>query len=322
MAIAQGIFQTVAYGKQTALGVPAAVGAGQELPRTTFDMNLAKTTFQSNRITRHQQASGTRHGTQRAEGTYSDEISCGTHTALWAALLRNGWAEGDAGVTPGALWVPQDGHTDDIFTFEGWRSDVNESRRYKDVKVTQAQISVQPNGMATVGFSLMGRDMEVAETQYFTAPAPADGNIPASGAVGEIFVDGDSVAVVTGANITINGNGSVGDVIGSKLTPDVFRGIINVTGDFSLYHEDKATLQKYLDEATISFAVQLDEPGGDEFIRFSMPRVTITGYTMADAAGAVTAQCSFNADMNEDGATDREKSIILIEDTRVTAVTP
>lgn len=319
MAIAQGIFQSVAYGKQSALGTPALANSGKQLPRTTFDMNLVKNTFQSNRITEHQQASGTRHGTQRAEGSYNDEISCGTHKDLWAALLRGPWAEGEAGVSAGAVWVPQSGHTDDIFTFEGWRSDVTESRLYPDTKVVQAQIAVQPNGMATVNFSLMGRDMEVAAVRHFTAPAPAVGNIPASGAVGQISVDGVAIAVVTAANITINGNGSVGDVIGSKLTPDVFRGIVNVSGDFSLYHQDKAILQKYLDEATISFAIKLDEPGGDDYIRFSMPLVTITGYTMQDAAGAVVAQCQFNADMNEAGADAKAKSIVLIEDTRVAA---
>lgn len=317
MAIAQGIFQSIAYGKQSELGTPAAAGNGQLLPRTSFDMNLTKSTFQSNRIVQHQQASGTRHGTQRAEGGYNDEVCCGTHKDLWAALLRGPWTEGEAGVSAGELWVPQTGHTDDIFTFEGWRSDVGESRLFPDTKVVQAQISVQPNGMATVNFSLMGRDMQVADSQHFTAPTAAVGNTPASGAVGEISVDGTPVAVVTGANITINGNGETGDVIGSKLTPDIFRGIINVTGDFSLYHQDKAVLQKYLDEATISFSVKLDEPGGDDYIRFSMPLVTITGYTMQDAAGATIAQCQFNADMNEAGVDAKAKSIILIEDTRV-----
>lgn len=318
-AIAQGIYQVVAYGKQAALGTKALAASGKQLPRTTFDMNLAKNTFQSNRINTHQQASGTRHGTQRTEGAYNDEISCGTHKDLWAALLRGPWTEGEAGVTPGALFVPQAGHTDDVFTFEGWRSDIAESRVFADTKVTQAQISVQPNGMATVGFTLMGRDMEVAAVQYFTAPAPAVGNTPASGAVGEILVDGVAVAVVTGANITINGNGSVGDVIGSKMTPDVFRGIVNVTGDFSLYHKDKSILEKYLNEATIAFAIKLDEPGGTDYIKFSLPLVTITGYTMQDAAGAATAQCQFNADMNEAGADAKAKSIVLIEDTRIAA---
>src|SRR5690606_40171793 len=69
------------------------ISNGQQLPRTTFDMNLVKNTFQSNRIVEHQQASGTRHGTQRAEGSYNDEISCGTHKDLWAALLRGPWTE-------------------------------------------------------------------------------------------------------------------------------------------------------------------------------------------------------------------------------------
>lgn len=311
MAIAQGIFQIVAYGKQTALGTPAPAGNGQQLPRTSLNVNLTKNTFQSERIVAHQQASGTRHGTMHTEGTYNDEISCATHKDLWAALLRGSW-DGD-----GKLFVPQTGHTDDIFTFEGWRSDINESRVFVDTKVVEAAVRVEPNGMATVGFSLMGRDMTVGSSRHFTNPTEAVTNTPASGAVGEVKVDGSPIAVVTGANFTISGNAEVGDVIGSKKTPDVFRGVISVSGDFNVYHENKDILQKYLNEATMSLAIQLDEPGGTEYIRFTMPRLTITSYEIEDVAGAATASCSFSADMNEAGADAESKSIILIEDSRL-----
>lgn len=319
MAIAQGIFKQVAYKKEATFGTKPGPTDGKVLPRTSFTLNLAKETFQSNRIALHQQASGTRHGTRRIEGSYDDEISCETHKDFWAALLRNNWTPGDVGVSPGVLFVPQSGHTDDSFTFEEWRSDITTSQVYTGVKVVGAQVNVQPNGMATVSFSLMGQDMDsvIGNTRYFTTPAPLPGNIPASGAVGELLVDGSGVAVVTSADFNINGNGSTEGVLGASVTPDVFRGIIQVSGNFSLFHQDKTMLEKYINEQTIGLAIKLDEPGGSHHITMSMPKVTITSYTVNDIPGGAVASCAFNADMDESGATDMEKSIISIEDTRI-----
>jgi hypothetical protein len=322
MAIAQGIYKVVGYKKETTFGTKATAAGANTIPRTNFALNLIKNAFQSNRMTTHQQASGTRHGTRRVEGSYQDEISCGTHKDFWAALLRGPWTTGTVSpAAPGRLWVPQTGHTDDSFTFEEWRKDITESRVFVGVKVTQAAVSVQPNGMATVNFSLMGQDMDstIGTAQYFTAPTALADNEPASGAIGEIAVDGSAVAVVTSADFTVNGNASVGEVIGAAVTPDVFRGTLTVTGNFTLYHKDKALLQKYLDEDTIALAIKLDEPNGTDYIKFSMPRITITSYTSEDVNGGVTAQCAFNADINDAGADAEAKSILKIEDTRIAA---
>lgn len=319
MAIADAVFKVVGYKKETTFGTKATASGASTLPRTGFTLNVLKNAFQSARIVGHQQASGTRHGSRRIEGTYNDEVSCETHKDFYAALLRNSWTTVSGG-SPGYLNVPLTGHTDDSFTFEEWRSDITESIVYLGVKVVQAQVSVQPGGMATVSFSLMGQDVDstIGTTQYFTTPTALADNDPASGANGEVSVDGSPVAIVTSADFTINGNGSVGEVIGSNVTPDVFRGIITVTGSFNAYHKDKTLLEKYLTEDTISLAIKLDEPGGTEYIKFSMPKVTITSYTIDDAPnGGATASCQFNADINDAGADAKAKSLILIEDTRI-----
>lgn len=322
MAIAQGIFKQVAYKKETTFGTkPVASGASQ-FPRTDFTLNLMKEVFQSNRIVGHQQSAGTRHGTRRVEGTYNDEISCATHKDLWAALLRGPWTNGTVSpAAPGHVIVPQTAHTNDSFTFEEWRSDITTSQIYTGVKVVGAQVNVQPNGMATVGFSLMGQDMEstIGAVRYFTSPTALAGNTPASGAVGELLVDSSAVAVVTSADFNINGNGSTEGVIGSAVTPDVFRGIIQISGNFSLFHQNKTLLEKYINETAISLAIKLDEPGGTHYIKFSMPQVIIGSYQVNDVPGGAVASCAFNADMYEAGADAKAKSIILIEDSRITA---
>jgi hypothetical protein len=74
-----------------------------------------------------------------------------------------------------------------------------------------------------------------------------------------------------------------------------------------------------LDEDTIALAIKLDEPNGTDYIKFSMPRITITSYGVEDVNGGVTASCAFNADVNDSGADAEAKSVIRIEDSRVTA---
>lgn len=319
MAIANSIYKVVSYKKETTYGTKAVPTGASTIPRTSLTMNVVKNAFQSARIATHQQAGGTRHGAGYVEGSYADEVSCETHKDFWAALLRGPWTMVSGGGA-GFLNVPLTGHTNDSFTIEEWRSDIAESILYLGVKVVQAQVSVQPSGMATVNFSLMGQgtDPTIGAVQYFTTPTAVDENIPASGANGEISVNGAAVAIVTQADFTVNGNGSTGEVIGSKVTPDVFRGIINVTGSFTAYHKDKTLLEKYLNEQTIALAIELEEPGGTDSIKFSMPNVTITGYSLDDTpSGGATASCQFNADINQAGANAKAKSILLIEDTKV-----
>lgn len=319
MAISKGIFRTVALKKETTFGTKAGATGAQEMRRTTFDLNLIKDTYQSSQIATHQQIVDMRHGTRRVEGTLNDEISCSTHKDLWAALLRNAWVEGVVATpTPGKLFVPQSGHTNDSFTIESWRSDISVSEIATGCRITQAQISAPSNGMATVAFTVLGQDMETGAVQYFTAPTAATTTPVASGAIGEVKTDGAAIAVVTGAEFTINGNGTTGSVIGADVSPDVFVGVIEVSGQLTLYFQDKSLLDKFVGEETLSLSIQLDEGGtSTDFIRFSMPRIKLGSHTVADAAGEAIATCQFTALMNGDGLDAEAKSVILIEDSRI-----
>lgn len=321
MAISKGIFRTVALKKETTFGTKAGATGAQEMRRTTFDLNLIKDTYQSSQIATHQQIVDMRHGTRRVEGTLNDEISCTTHKDLWAALLRNAWVQGVVATpTPGHLFVPQSGHTNDSFTIESWRSDISVSETATGCRITQAQVSIPANGIATVGFTVLGQDMETATSRYFTTPTAATTTSVASGAIGEVKADGAAIAVVTGAEFTVNGNGTTGAVIGSDLSPDVFVGVVEVSGQLTLYMQDKTILDQFINEDTLSLSIQLDEGGTSaHFMRFSMPKIKLGSYTVADVAGEAVATCQFTALMDGDGLDAKAKSVILIEDSRIAA---
>ncbi|RQW15217.1 hypothetical protein EHS17_16020, partial [Rhodobacteraceae bacterium CH30] len=102
-------------------------------------------------------------------------------------------------------------------------------------------------------------------------------------------------------------------MIGSDLSPDVFVGVVEVTGQLTLYMQDKTILDQFINEDTLSLSIQLDEGGSSaHFMRFSMPKIKLGSYTVADVAGEAVATCQFTALMNGDGLDAKTKSVILI----------
>jgi len=137
MAIASGVGKLLIIGKEIAgqWGVPAASNTGKYYRRVTCDLNLTREQFQSAQIVSTAQTVSSRSGTDSVEGTLSDELSPGSHTDLWAGLLRGPWV---AGSTSGALtnvtaasagktytraagsWITDGFRVGDVVKFSGW----------------------------------------------------------------------------------------------------------------------------------------------------------------------------------------------------------
>jgi hypothetical protein len=98
--IASGVGKLLVIGKETVWGTPALTSAGKYYRRVTCDLNLTREQFQSAQIVSTAQTVDSRSGTDNVEGTLSDELAPGSHTDLWAGLLRGTWANG---ATSGAL---------------------------------------------------------------------------------------------------------------------------------------------------------------------------------------------------------------------------
>jgi len=92
MAIAQGIYKTLAYKKQAAKGTPSAGSGGQLLRRESATFKLAKATFSADEITSHMQHTGDSFGVRSADGTVNGVMSAGTQTDFEAAVLRADFA--------------------------------------------------------------------------------------------------------------------------------------------------------------------------------------------------------------------------------------
>lgn len=92
MPIAQGMYKTLAYKRQSALGTPASGSGAQFLRRETATFALQKDRFNSNEITTHQQYTGDTYGVQRASGTVAGVVSPGTYKDFLGSLVRADFA--------------------------------------------------------------------------------------------------------------------------------------------------------------------------------------------------------------------------------------
>lgn len=200
--------------------------------------------------------------------------------------------------------VPQSGHTRDYYTIEHWHSDIAQSEQFTDCVFTGMNVNVPPNGMTTVEFPVMGLDMGTGTAEYFTTPAlePAGGVL--AGLNGALLVNGLPVGNITGIQINVNGNYSApGGVIGKNVDPDIFPGVLEVTGQVTVLFQDAVMRDMFISEAIAKIvAVLVDSavpnPG---FTAFVMSKVKFGGATKDDGQQGLTLTMPFTALENTAG---------------------
>jgi hypothetical protein len=88
MTIAQGINKTVAYKKQSGLGVAASGAGGTLLRRVTTSINQTKDSYENNEIVSHQQSTGSTYGIAKSAGTLNGLLSGTTWMPFVGSLVR------------------------------------------------------------------------------------------------------------------------------------------------------------------------------------------------------------------------------------------
>ena len=114
MTVAQGLYKTVAYKKQSALGTPATGSGGTQVRRETATFAKTKGNFTSNEILSNQQYPGDTYGVSETSGTVNGLLSAGNWAPFFASLGRGALS---AGVTTTGASLIGDG----FFTgVRGW----------------------------------------------------------------------------------------------------------------------------------------------------------------------------------------------------------
>lgn len=257
-------------------------------------------------------------------------------TALTTTVMTVGTAASGASTQPEAViaatagdsvtcavvgqksWIPLTSHTSDAYAFEKWFADIEQSELYLDVRISSMRVQLPATGMATISFTMVGIDMTTGTAAYFTSPtAPTTLGLTAA-VNGFLRVGAADLAVVTGADFTLD-LGVAGDpVVGSNTIPSLSYGRAQVSGQIVAAFEDATLRDLFIDEteSAISLVLTTNNDIDADFLAFNFSRVKFGGADKSDPDGQITATMTFTALIDNDGgsAADTEKTTLSIQD--------
>lgn len=212
--------------------------------------------------------------------------------------------------------------TDTLFTIEEWYPDIAQSELFPDMRMSQLDIGLPASGNATVKISAMGLGVRTAGTaQVLTTPTAATTTNVLTSVRGALVVNGTQVVTVTGVTITIKATLTAeGPIVGSNYSPDMSRGLIEVSGQFTGLF-DTAVLKTLFDNETVTSlvcAMTADTTNSANFMAFSMSAIKLTGSDPDDGLKGIVRTYPFTASINLNGgaALANDQTIISIQDSQ------
>lgn len=172
------------------------------------------------------------------------------------------------------------GTTRRAFCFEERESDIDGSEIFEWCRVGSMALEMQPNGMATVNFGIVGRNMEVhegAESPYFTSPTYTT-SAGLTAVEAKIMLGAEEVVDLTALSLNFDRRAAGQPVVGSDLTPDVFDNTLTVAGSITALRQDFSKTKAFLEEDDLSlhilFAENEAEPA--DFISVVIPYLSLS----------------------------------------------
>jgi len=201
-------------------------------------------------------------------------------------------------------WIPTTGHLREYYTIEHAYSDITQSEVFTDCVISQVMMKMPASGMNTIEFPVLGLNMTTGTTAYFTTPTAAVGTGVTAAANGALYIGGVAVGLVTGLDITLNGNYSTpGGVVGSNVEPDIFQGSIDVTGNATVLFQDGTFRDYFLNETEVSLIAVFTtaNTASADFFGVTMSRLKFGGASKDDGEKGLTLTMPFTALMNTAG---------------------
>lgn len=168
-------------------------------------------------------------------------------------------------------------YTDRTFTIEEYGVDVDLSEVYTGCVINSVRLQLQPNGMISVNFGIVGADGAAnasGSSPYFTSPSITT-SLPMVGVDAKLYKGGVAVTDLTGLDLTIALNAGGVPVIGSYVTPAMFTNTMAVTGTLSAVRKDLQNLTDFINETEFSIGIVCVENESEpkDFFNIHLPSV-------------------------------------------------
>lgn len=266
MPFAQGSRSRLTFAKEVTFGTaPASMTT---LPVNSHTLNLNKTLIESQEIRSDRQVNVQRHGNKTISGSIDVEFRADEYDSLLEGALFNTFNSSNE-LTLGT--------TLQTFSFEDGALDIDEYRLFKGCGINSFSLSIRPDEIVTASFGIVGRDMAAAQTANDASPTASAGNAVYDSFTGTVQIDSSSIAIVTALDLNIENNLSATQVIGAQITPQLEYGRGNVNGQMTLYFEDDAFIDYFINETEVNLTFSLTDGVSGNTYQFDLPRVKING---------------------------------------------
>jgi hypothetical protein len=272
-----------AQGARTRLSVAAEAGFGAlptspafvTLPYRSHSLDLTKERVTGSDILSDRMQSVDRHGNRAVGGSVEVDLRRGDYDLLLESAFFNTFDTNDhltVGTTPRFL------------RFEDAALDITQFRQFSGCLVNTATISIAPNQMVQATFDIVGRNMTQTTATQGSPSAPGVFE-PFDSFNGSLLEGGigtaDGICIVSALTFNVSNDVSPAHVILCEANKDQAAqmqfGMATVEGTMTVYYEDAALINKFLNETETSLSVTVDDPTGANGYTFYMPRIKYNG---------------------------------------------
>ena len=294
MAFAQGSRSSLSYIVESTFGTTPA-GNFQNLPFTSHSLNMTKDRVEGTDIQADRMSRVDRHGNRTVAGDIQADLRDTDFDDLIEGAMMSTWATN----------VIKIGTTPKYFSIEDYAADIDQSRLFSGCSVNTLSVALAPNAMVAGTFGLVGKDMAISATEK-TQDAATDAS-PFDAYSGDLEIGGTTSAIVTAMDFTLTNGVAPTFVVGDDSAPSLEVGNAVIEGSLSVYFEDEAMINRFINETETSLKVTVgDNAGTPNTLEFFFPRCKIN-----------------SADVGVDGPTSRMIAmsfVALRDDTEATSL--
>jgi hypothetical protein len=198
------------------------------------------------------------------------------------------------------------------FSVEHFEAGASSSQRFLGCRVGSLAFTQPPDGMVGVEFGFTGQDMALAGTSYFAAATEFTSQpMVATDAI--VCYNGVQVTTLSAASLSLDLGLTTTPVIGSVLSPNVFDGVVGVTGSLTFLKANQSLMSQFLGETTgLSLQLMYREVGTNGFICVNVPNFTV-GSVETERIGPQGAQLETASIMvGVASGSDRDASMLTL----------
>lgn len=273
---AQGANSRLTIAAEMSFGVLPSSPSFSTLPIRSHSLTLAKERVQGADILGDRMAFVDRHGNRSATGSIEVDLRRGDYDLLLESAFFNAFDSNDHLVI---------GTTPRFLALEDAALDIAQFRQFSGCLVNTATFNIAPNQMVQTTFDIVGRNMVQAGTSLDSTPNAPDGFEPFDSFNGALLEGGlgtnDGLCIVSALQFSIANDVTPAHVILCEANQDVAAqmqyGMATVEGTMTVYYEDAALINKFLNETESELSVTVDDPTGANGYTFYFPRIKYNG---------------------------------------------